>query len=137
GMPVIAIRGPGGAASDSGLLVTGGSTTVRGLAVGRFQEGIEFDGPGNNIVEGNFVGIEPNGTTAIANSDNGVWLRSGTGNTVGGTVAAARNVISGNEDDGVDIDPDTSGNLVLGNFIGTDATGLHRLGNDDDAVDID
>ena len=47
-------------------------------------------------------------------------LISGTGNTVGGTVAAARNVMSGNLGDGLSVD---SGTLVVGNYIGTDSSG--------------
>ena len=46
------------------------------------------------------------------------------GNTIGGLVAAARNLISGNNV-GVLIEGTTAiDNLVLGNYIGTDATGL-------------
>jgi len=53
-----------------------------------------------------------------------------------GTTAAARNVISGN-DSGVQIDGATaSGNLVLGNFIGTNAAGDAELGNDQNGVVI-
>src|SRR5207248_2866190 len=49
-------------------------------------------------------------------------------NTIGGTVAGARNVISGNYEDGVDIS--ASSNLVEGNYIGTDQNGTAKLGND-------
>jgi hypothetical protein len=41
----------------------------------------------------------------------------------------ARNVISGNDEDGVLIDNGSSGNQVLGNYIGTDASGSVGLGN--------
>src|SRR5262249_25266629 len=58
-------------------------------------------------------------------------------NIVGGTTAAARNIISGNgfgtfgPDAGVEVlDAGTSGNVVEGNFIGTDVTGTVALGND-------
>ena len=52
------------------------------------------------------------------------WLLTGgsTGNTVGGSVGGAGNVISGNSSDGVEIsDSGTSGNLVAGNLVGTNA----------------
>src|SRR5262249_61747836 len=52
------------------------------------------------------------------------------GNAVGGTAAGARNVISGNGGDGVTIkDTGTMGNVVAGNFIGTNAAGTLALGN--------
>ena len=53
-----------------------------------------------------------------------------TGNFVGGTTPAARNIISGNGTSGVQLGGnDTSDNVVEGNHIGTNATGFAALGN--------
>ncbi len=47
---------------------------------------------------------------------------------LGGTAAGAGNYVSGNSSYDVFIsDPGTSGNLVEGNFIGTDATGTNGI----------
>ncbi|HWP43125.1 MAG TPA: PKD domain-containing protein, partial [Blastocatellia bacterium] len=58
-------------------------------------------------------------------------------NLIGGTIAAARNVISGNDSDGITIMgsaiPD---NPVQGNFIGTDRFGTGALGNQGDGIRI-
>ena len=55
-------------------------------------------------------------------------------NTVGGTTAAARNVISANQW-GIRLDGSTAtGNLVEGNYIGTDVTGTLPLGNEIDGI---
>ena len=62
----------------------------------------------------------------------------GTGNTIGGTTPGAGNVISGNTNDGVEINcAGASGNLVAGNDVGTDVTGTVALANVDDGVEID
>ena len=83
------------------------------------------------MVEGNYIGTDnpaPRHLTTTASR----WAMALTAsasagasdNTVGGTTAAARNIISGNADDGIEIEGSgTSGNVVEGNFIGTDATG--------------
>ena len=72
----------------------------------------------------------------------------GINNTIGGTTAAARNIISGNSPHGILISyPEADGNYVQGNYIGTDVTGKVRdpdgildsgdeLGNGSDGVSI-
>ena len=82
-----------------------------------------------NVVEGNYIGTDITGTAALANASDGVELGTGaSGNTIGGTTAAARNIISGNTDDGVEID-DANDNVVAGDFIGTDLTGTSAIAN--------
>ncbi|HNB51422.1 MAG TPA: right-handed parallel beta-helix repeat-containing protein, partial [Anaerolineales bacterium] len=95
--------------------------------------GIEIKGPGSsgNFIQGNFIGVDPLGMYAWPNGLNGVALWSGTSNnTVGGTSAGVRNVISGNTQNGVWIQGSGStGNVVAGNFIGVRADGMEWLGN--------
>ena len=68
----------------------------------------------------------------------GVHIRfSATNNTIGGTSASARNIISGNTADGIEIDgTGTSNNLVQGNYIGTDVTGAAGLANSGQGVRV-
>src|SRR5207253_701561 len=81
------------------------------------------------------IGIATDGVTALGNSgSNGVGIRvfNGLNNTIGGTAAGAGNVISGNASWGVLIDQaggSSTGNLVQGNFIGTDAGGTVGIPN--------
>ena len=87
---------------------------------------------GHNLVPGNLIGTDSTGQGGL-----GIPVqrrpdpRQSIGNTIGGTTAAAANVISGNASDGVDIDNGTSDNVVEGNYIGTDASGTMGLGNSD------
>ncbi len=137
---VLLIELDGSAAGNSkGLVLEAGAggSTVRGLVVNRFgSTGIELHSDGN-VVEGNFVGTDPTGISALPNGNGGVFaLFGGTGsnNTIGGTTPAARNVISGNTGPGVSVA--FSGNHVEGNFIGVDATGAAALGNGDRGVSV-
>ena len=70
----------------------------------------------------------------------GVRVYEGSNTTIGGTTAAARNVISGNVGLGVGIGdggPNITGNRVIGNYIGTDKTGTKDLGNSSDGLSIE
>jgi hypothetical protein len=89
-----------------------------------------------NLVEGNLIGTDKTGLLAIPNAQEGVEVEGAQGNTIGGTAAAALNLISANEW-GVRLDGSTaSANLVEGNLIGTDLTGKAALGNEADGVII-
>src|SRR5438132_1603726 len=55
----------------------------------------------NNVVSGNFIGTDVTGATEMPNATPGVLISTGSNNLIGGTTAAARNLISGNSDGGI------------------------------------
>ena len=77
----------------------------------------------NNLVAGNLIDSNPTGTAVIGQTENGIVF-SGSDNTVGGTVAAARNILP---TDGIWLQGAASGNLVEGNILGLDITGAIKL----------
>jgi CSLREA domain-containing protein len=116
---------------DDGLLVTAGNSTIRGLVINRSPntgDAIQLETGGSNIIEGNFVGTDVSGTAVLANNIRGVFVSNSAANRIGGTVAAAQNLISGNLLGGVVLDSG-SGTILQGNIIGTDVTGTVALGN--------
>ncbi|MFY9569923.1 MAG: HYR domain-containing protein, partial [Blastocatellia bacterium] len=128
GTPIIELIG--GAAIPSGLTIDAGNSTVKGLVINSFiLAGILLQTNGGNIVEGNYLGTELNGSIALPNGT-GITIDGVPNNRVGGTTAAARNVISGNAQIGIFINGSAAtGNIVQGNFIGTNAAGTAGLGN--------
>jgi CSLREA domain-containing protein len=85
--------------------------------------GIFISGGTDNKIQGNYIGTNAAGDARLGNNQ-GVVLSNTPNNTIGGTTAAARNIISGNGTWGVLIsDPDSTDNKVQGNYIGTDVTG--------------
>jgi parallel beta-helix repeat protein len=102
--------------------------------------GIQIEGTGtdNNVVQGNFIGTDATGELDRGNASDGVRIGNGAqSNTIGGIAPEARNVISGNDGDGVDIQGSgTTGNVVQGNYIGTDDDGEQDLGNSSEGVDV-
>ena len=117
--------------SGSGLLVTGGNTTIRGLSITGFRgNGIELRSGGGNRIECSYVGVAPDGVTAKGNGVNGIQIVDSAANVVGGPSPIVRNVISGNTGEGVKIDgAPSTGNVIEGNYVGTDAAGSAALGN--------
>ena len=76
----------------------------------------------NNLVLGNLIGTDASGSNSLPNGFYGVSIALATNNTIGGNAAVAKNVISGNVT-GIYLTDGSDGNQVLGNFIGTDASG--------------
>jgi Calx-beta domain-containing protein/VCBS repeat protein/carboxypeptidase family protein len=129
---LIEINGANTGSSQSGLSITAGNSTVRGLVINRFQRlAIELLTNGGNVVAGNFIGCNATGTAGFSSNNNGVGANS-SNNTIGGTAPQDRNLISGSSANGITIQNfggGASGNLIQGNFIGTNAAGTAALKN--------
>lgn len=116
--------------NGGGFAVFGGSSVVQGLAIN--GDSLVLKNGGGNTIAGNFIGTDPTGTAA-APQNLGVpadlyidWTSPN--NTIGGTTPAARNLISGGgQADGIVVG--SSGNVIEGNLIGTNAAGNGALGN--------
>ncbi len=124
-------------ASDN--TIGGLSTAARNVISGNGYFGVYInEGPTDNTVEGNYIGTDAMGTSALPNIFDGVYIEVGTANTIGGTAVGAGNVISGNEAMEVEIgQADTTGNIVEGNDIGTDYTGTTVVADGYTGVAID
>src|SRR6266576_2040799 len=100
---------------------------------GNSSPGIEIDGDQNtmvagNVIQGNHIGVTASGNAALGNLSEGILIDMVTQTTIGGSSAAARNVISGNTRNGVTLFIVTN-SQVQGNYIGTDATGTVKIAN--------
>lgn len=114
-------------AGDCNLLSNNGDTGV-------YMLGADVT---NNVVSGNFIGTDISGTLDWGNAEGGVVIDEGSFNLIGGITTTQRNLISGNDGNGVGIkSTGAASNTVSGNFIGTDATGTAILGNSRDGVVI-
>ena len=130
----------------------------RNLLSGNLIAGILIDGSNTsgNVVAGNLIGTDVTGTAALPNGlvpttgyayveyeDENIGTYIGGGVVIEGGAfdnrigtdgqgiddAGERNVISGNQNNGVDIVGAGGGNIVAGNFIGTDVTGMKIVGS--------
>ena len=128
------------ASGSSSNVIGGGSADAGNLISGNEGIGILLQDPGtsNNQVLGNYIGADATGTTALGNLQNGIVVSFGAlNNVIGGATSGAGNLISGNEGQGIQIQNiDTTGNQIVGNFIGTDVSGTAALGNTSNGIFI-
>ncbi len=142
GVPNVVLNSNGASNGPEGISIFSDNNVVRGLVITKMggpgiivgDTAISAETYDNNIFEGNYIGIGANGTgtqQTTGNAGQGIIMRRSNNNLIGGTVPAARNVISANAgeiatgDGGLSGDP--SGNIIRGNYIGTDATGTQSL----------
>ena len=106
-------------------------SVIRGLVINRFErQGIVITSPGDRSrVEGNFIGTDPTGMADLGNEYAGVDISGRFQVSVGGSTPEARNLISGNDRDGVEITANAYLTQVQGNYIGTNRSGKGVLGN--------
>jgi hypothetical protein len=138
GTAAIGLSGQGIALTYSSNFTIGGTVAGAGNIISGNSAGIaiaaDINNPAaNNLIQGNLIGTDAAGTAAVPNGS-GISISEGANNTIGGTTASARNIISGNSNRGLVIttgynSPVVTANVVQGNFIGTDITGTAKLGN--------
>src|SRR5579884_2643980 len=123
--------------SGNGIEIQGTGNTLgaRNIISGNSKDGVRIDSTASGtLVQGDWIGVNSS-DAALGNGGNGLSI-AGNNNTVGGTVTAARNLISGNGNDGVKIDSSGSGNRVLGNYIGVNTYDTAVLGNSGNGIEI-
>jgi CSLREA domain-containing protein len=130
GAPLITVKGAGTNSFD-GLTVTteGDNSHINRLVLNNFKIAVRAEG--RVQIDGNYIGIAQDGTAA-AGSPNSVGIRvTATSGGVGqfGGSAADRNVISNNDDVGIDVVSNGATFQIFNNYIGTNPAGTAALGN--------
>jgi hypothetical protein len=137
GAPLIELDANGAAGNALHIGIAATNSVVRSLISsngnGPNAKGLALHGS-NCIVEGNYIGTDETGTIARPNGD-GISI-FGSNNTIGGTTAAARNLISGNTAVGIGFGGGATANVIAGNYIGTDVTGSVALGNGREGIHL-
>ena len=140
--PAIGLNGNDLAGDGLVLASSASGSVIRGFVSGNFAgNGITIQaGSNNNAIAGNYIGrLTYNGTIAAAGNENtgsGISVL-GANNTIGGTLAADRNVISGNTE-GVYISGGlANANAVLNSYIGVDATASAAVANTARGIRVD
>ncbi|OVE82263.1 hypothetical protein BVY03_01345, partial [bacterium K02(2017)] len=126
---LVVLDGTGAGGGSEGIDINGGNAnTVRGLSIVNFSGyGVLVRASGtNNKIQGNYIGVWNDGTTALGNVTRGVRFESNSNylgiDGDGVSEAAERNIIASTSG-GWNIDLAANSNIVAGNFIGVDKDG--------------
>jgi titin len=142
---VIELNGTAASSTAIGLTISAGGSTVRRLVINGFAgAGIELTQGGGNLLAGNLIGTDPTGTQPLPNGIEGVLILDSANNQIGGSTSADRNIISGNGVPGLTLadglliqGTGSTGNVIQGNYIGTDATGAAALPNAGNGIHVE
>ncbi len=119
--------------AGAGTIIGGTTASERNVIAGNINDGIVVDGSNSQNqlsvhIHGNYIGTDISGTNAIGNGRHGIYLwQQASGVTIGGDVAGAGNIISGNSGRGI-LSEGGIYNTIQGNTIGLNATST-ALGN--------
>jgi hypothetical protein len=105
----------------------------RNIISGNTGDGVLLTGSlttGNQVMS-NLIGVKPDGSSALPNTD-GVRMDGAGSNTIGGSVTGMRNIISGNKNNGIIlVNAGATGNNITNNYIGLKASGTVAIPNTD------
>lgn len=123
--PRIVVNGSGLGGGTPGLVINSGNTRIRGLVIQRFSShGVILQGGSGIVLECNYIGTNAAGVNDLGNGGIGVYVN----NTPGATLVD--NLISGNDSYGVYLGGgNANGNVLRGNFIGTNENGNAAIPN--------
>jgi hypothetical protein len=128
--------GSGVRVDASGVLVGGTNVAARNLISGNNLYGVEIQsGARDVVVQGNYLGLNVSGSLAISNRQYGVLINNATNIVIGGT-GTARNVISASRLSGIGINGSSSNILVVGNYIGLNASATAAIPNGVGGVEV-
>ena len=106
--------------------MTSPNNTIRGLLLNNLYRPLVLDGPDaqNNLVIGNWVGYNSNGTPHTYNGNYNIVLNTGASNNRIGTPALADRNVSGRGTHAIDLyGPGTNGNIIQNNLLCTTPNG--------------
>jgi uncharacterized repeat protein (TIGR01451 family) len=134
--PLIELNGAGAGTGADGLQIAASDSVIKGLTINRFN-GVGIRISASRVtVQGCLIGTNTIGTAALGNGGAGILLTSSTNSVIGGTVAGASNLISGNGGDGIQITGSSTGNIIRGNVIGLSITGGVAMANAGHGISI-
>ena len=127
--PLVTLYGGG---TVTGLVIAGGNSVIRSLVFAGFVgHGLRITGNGGNTIERSYIGVLADGTSSASNFGSGIFVDESPNNVIRYSLISSNlGDLNTTHSGGIVLSgPASTGNLILSNLIGTDITGLRRLGN--------
>lgn len=135
-------------ANQTGIFIVSSNNTIigssnvadRNIFAGSFfyfneSSCIVMDNSPGTIIKGNYVGTNAAGTAILGNSLSGIACIISNDTIIGGSTATEKNVVSGHIIAGISIEA-SSNVQIIGNYVGTDASGTLALGNANEGISV-
>ncbi len=124
-------------AYTSNLTIGGSQAANRNIVSGnntqdaRSNFGLRLFDKGGHHIEGNFIGVDRTGASALRNRYAGIWFENSSNNEVRNNVIAGNgDLVDTNQDmNGITIGVGSNQIGIYGNYIGTDNTGTQAIPN--------
>ncbi|HBY62878.1 MAG TPA: hypothetical protein DEH78_23905 [Solibacterales bacterium] len=134
----ISLFSTGNPESALGVNIGGDQPLSGNVVSGHKREGIFVQSSLNTQIQGNLIGLSPDGNAALGNGLAGLVIRGASRAIVGGPSPVMRNVISGNgaAAPSFGLDFQATASVVQGNYIGLDKSGTRAIPNTGGGVAI-
>lgn len=117
-----------------GLDLRAPNSEIRGLAIHSFKSAqLALTSADSTLIQGNRIGLDSNGN-AEGGAIVGIYVYQTIAATIGGVTAGTRNVISDNFNGVLVTGARSIGNLVHGNYVGSDPEGIRVIGNEANGI---
>jgi CSLREA domain-containing protein len=123
---------------SQGIFINNGSevSVIDNVIKGNGSDGILIQEGGNNLIKGNFIGVDIAGTDVQPNEGNGIRVNQSNFNHIGGHLPDGVNIISGNLQSGIMIEGGSIETTIMGNYIGTNIVGTALEENQSVGIDL-
>ncbi len=127
----------GTAFSGCSTIVVGGmSVSLRNIFSNNGFDGLRIDNSISPVVQGNYAGVDVTGLLDFGNGESGINILNAGVATIGGTTYSARNIASGNGQDGIYLHDNCAGSIIKANFTGVGKDGTTIIGNGNSGIRI-
>jgi hypothetical protein len=120
----------------SNATVGGTTVSVRNIVSNNGYDGIRLDNSATPVVQGNYVGVDITGLLDFGNGETGINVYNAGVATIGGTTYSARNISSGNGQDGIFLHDNCAGSIIKANFTGLGIDGTTIIGNGNSGIRV-